>query len=162
MCSRTSGDGDTHTGTIPAGTCLCVGVYGDSATYFHTKLVNLILNETCHVNLPAAVSLNDNSIFPLFPCLIISKKLHNLLRLFRLKSTDTVWGISAWIVFFQSYKHLKTGVYDGTRILSNVTETLLQLCSLETTIHTRGSVLGVPCLSINYSICGSKSGDLLL
>lgn len=45
-----------------------------------SELVKFILNEACQVNPPASVSLNDNSIFPLFPWLISSKKWHNLLR----------------------------------------------------------------------------------
>ena len=126
-----------------------------------SELVNFILSEACQVNPPASVSLNDNSIFPLFPWLIISKKWHNLPRVFSLKSTDTVWGVSAWMEIFQSYKHMKTRFYDRTRILSNVTKALLQLRSLETTIHIGGSVLRVPCSATNNSICGSKLGNLL-
>lgn len=43
-----------------------------------------------------------------------------------LKSTDTVWGVAAWMKIFQ---HMKTWFYDGTRVLSNVTEALQQLQS---------------------------------
>lgn len=39
-----------------------------------SELVNFILNEACQVNPPASVTLTNNSTFPLFPWLIISKK----------------------------------------------------------------------------------------
>lgn len=38
-----------------------------------TELVNFILKKACQVNPPASVSLNDNSIFPLFPGLFLLK-----------------------------------------------------------------------------------------
>lgn len=40
-----------------------------------TELVNFILSEACWLNPPASVSLNNNSTFPLFPWLIMSKKM---------------------------------------------------------------------------------------
>lgn len=60
-----------------------------------SDLVNFILNEPCQVNPPPSVTLTNNSTFPLFPWLIISKKWHNLLKVFSLKTTDMVWGVSA-------------------------------------------------------------------
>lgn len=45
-----------------------------------SELVNFILNEACQVNPPASVTLTNNSTFPLFPRLIISKKWQNLLK----------------------------------------------------------------------------------
>lgn len=45
-----------------------------------SELVNFILNEACQVNPPASVTLTNNSTFPLFPWLIISKKWHNMLK----------------------------------------------------------------------------------
>lgn len=94
-----------------------------------SELVNFILNEACQVNPPASVTLTNNSTFPLFPWLIISKKWQNLLRIFSLKSTDMVKGASVWMKIFQSYEHMKNWFYDGTRILNSITKALLQLYS---------------------------------
>lgn len=129
-----------------------------------SELVKFILNEACQVNPPASVSLNDNSIFPLFPWLISSKKWHNLLRVsqadvFSLKPTDAAWGISAWMEICQSYKHLKTGFCNGKQNFKPHNWRYCYRYAIQKqlfSIHARGSVLAVPC----SDICGSKSGDI--